>query len=105
MGMTLSDAVKSGRPFRRPGWEAFVVCPKDPDKGLEWLNDDGKFWPRAEDVTAEDYEIKTNAEKWALSRAGHRKALIAYSDLHDAYQAGFMEGMESGRTCKCKENG
>jgi len=56
--MTIQEAIKSGRPFRRPGWEDYIICPKDTDKGLEWTNENGKFWPRAEDVIADDYELE-----------------------------------------------
>ena len=30
----------------------------------------------------------SKAEQWAQNRAGHRKGVIAYSDLADAFQAG-----------------
>lgn len=42
--------------------------------------------------------IQNQAKKWAERRAGERKAVIAFSDVHDAYQAGFVLALRMLRT-------
>lgn len=62
--MTIQEAIKSGRPFRRPFFETFIVCPGDKDAGLKWADVpksdlcQGKFWPREEDLLATDWETQ-----------------------------------------------
>ena len=75
--MNIQEAIKTGKPFRRPGWDNCIVCPKGTDSGLHWEDQDhklltGKFIPRAEDLLANDWfidEIKPRKLGW-VSLAG-----------------------------------
>lgn len=60
--MTLQEAIKSGKPFRRRGWECHVEVVSagllrfvNTGDGNDW--DEGDCYLTAEDITAEDWEL------------------------------------------------
>ena len=62
--MTIQEAIKSGKPFKRKGWreEMFAIAELDDD---EWLFADGSggvyYHPdelTPQDILAEDWEVK-----------------------------------------------
>lgn len=58
---TLAEAVASGKPFKRPGWNdyATVLVDSDDDGYMCFVFDDGKAPALADDITATDYLLMT----------------------------------------------
>lgn len=82
--MTIQEAIQSGRPFKRPSFETYIICPGNKDIGLKW--DDfpkdgdpslGKFWPREEDLLATDWEIQMPAPMRVWLKEDDLKKLFA----------------------------
>ena len=65
--MTIQDAIKSGKPFRRKGWghNSYLTATrermsaiKEPDKYLIEWEDEADYLPVTSDIIATDWEIK-----------------------------------------------
>jgi hypothetical protein len=62
--LTIQEAIKSGKPFRRDNWD-WLVNPGD-GASLCFLQTRDRFYPCAEDLFATDWEIKREPRKWRL---------------------------------------
>lgn len=85
--MTIQEAIKSGRPFRRPFFEVYIQCPKDRDAGLEWVDTKARFWPREEDLLATDWETQPQPPRHVWLKEADLRKLFATGAAY------YLEGM------------
>lgn len=96
--MTIQEAIKSGRPFARPGWDAYIVCPKDRDAALYWVDSgNGKFTPREEDLLADDWllePIKLRRFGWVGKAGEVRLITVAQRSMEGYVRAPWLDEPE-----------
>lgn len=60
-GLTLKEAIESGRPFRRKGWQVFVVV--DETNRFVWEDDQKRAFLESLDIFATDWELKPDEQR------------------------------------------
>ena len=105
--MRLSEAINSGKPFKRPNWK------KSPRGDQPWLSLSGsgkiifvlnnREWnPKQEDIMADDYVLKTTISKlyrWSI-KDNHTKEIRSHGGFRTPSEAKeFMESNIAPHEC------
>jgi hypothetical protein len=99
--MKLSEAVNSGKPFKRPNWkkspngeQPWVFVANETTGYLKFLDGWREWNPRQEDIMADDYVLKstfTKLYRWSVKN-NHTKEIHSHGGFRTASEAKeFME--------------
>lgn len=64
--MTIQEAIRSGKPFRRKNWHAWFILKNDAFVGADELPYPLKTLPLIQDILADDWEVKREPREWLI---------------------------------------